>query len=45
MKGIEAIRSKVIERILATNNEMLLNAIDNIFESTQGEENVPFSSE
>ena len=45
MKGIDAIKNKVIDRILATNNEKLLVAIDKIFESTQDEEKVLFSSE
>ena len=45
MTRIEAIKNKLIDRVLATNNEKLLKAIDSIFESTSEEEKVLFSSE
>ncbi len=45
MKTIETIKNKLIDRVLATNNEKLLKAIDSIFESTKEEEKVLFSSE
>jgi hypothetical protein len=45
MKSIEIIKNKLIDRVLATNNEKLLKAIDNIFESTKEDEKVMFSSE
>jgi predicted SAM-dependent methyltransferase len=45
MKSIEIIKNKLIDRVLATNNEKLLKAIDNIFESTKEEEKVMFSSD
>ncbi len=45
MTRIEAIKNKLIDRVLATNNEKLLEAIESIFESTQEEEKVLLSSE
>ncbi len=45
MKNIEIIKNKLIDRVLATNNEKLLQAIDSIFDSTKEEEKVMFSSE
>jgi len=45
MSALENIRNRLIDRILATRNEKLLQAIENIFDSTQNEELVKFSSE
>ena len=45
MTGIDTIKNNLIERILATKNEMLLKAISTIFESTQTEGIISLSSE
>ena len=45
MTTINSIKNRLIDRILATSNEKLLEAIENIFVSTQKEEEVPLSSE
>lgn len=45
MSALENIRNRLIDRILATRNEKFLQAIENIFDSTQNEEIVNFSSE
>ncbi len=45
MSALENIRNRLIDRILATRNERFLEAIDKIFDSTQNEEIVNFSSE
>lgn len=45
MAGIESIKNNLIDRILATKNEKLLQAISNIFESTQTDEVLSLSSE
>ena len=45
MTTLYVIKSNLIDRIIATKNEKLLNAIVNIFESTQSEEKVQLSSE
>ncbi len=45
MTGIETIKNNLIDRILATRNEKLLQAISNIFESTQTDDIVSLSSE
>jgi len=45
LRGIEIIKNKLIDKVLATNNEELLKAIDRIFESTQAEGKVLLSSE
>ncbi|NQV77277.1 MAG: hypothetical protein HQ490_02860 [Lutibacter sp.] len=45
MTGIESIKNNLIDRILATRNEKLLQAISNIFESTQTDDIVSLSSE
>jgi len=37
MRTIDNIRNKLIDKIMVTDNEQLLNAIDNIFNSTQKE--------
>ena len=45
MTTLDILRNSLIDRIIATNNEKLLSAIASIFESTQIEEKVQFSSE
>jgi len=45
MTGLESIKNSLIDRILATKNEKLLNAISTIFESTKTEEKVSLTSE
>ncbi len=45
MKGIESIKNNLIDRILATRNEKLLQAISTIFESTQNDDVLLLSSE
>lgn len=45
MTALENIKNGLIDRILATRNEKLLNAINAIFESATGEETVALSSE
>ena len=45
MTTLDILRNNLIDRIIATNNENLLSAIANIFESTQEEEKVQLSSE
>ena len=45
MTALDILRNNLIDRIIATNNEKLLNAIANILESTQVEEKVQLSSE
>ena len=45
MPTIESIKNRLIDRILATKNEQLLEAIENIFVSTQNEDIVSLTSE
>ncbi|NQW36669.1 MAG: hypothetical protein HQ471_06660 [Flavobacteriales bacterium] len=45
MAGIDNIKNRLIDRILATKNEKLLEAISNIFESTHQEDITSLSSE
>ena len=45
MTGLENIKNRLIDRILATKNEKLLNAISGIFDSTQTEEILSLTSE
>ena len=45
MTTLDSIRNSLIDKIIATNNEKLLNAIASIFESTQSEEKVQLTSE
>lgn len=35
MKTIDIVKNRLIDRIMVTNNEQLLSAIENIFNSTQ----------
>ena len=45
MNALENIKNSLIDRILATRNERLLDAIKNIFDSTQSEEIIALSTE
>ena len=45
MTALENIKNNLIDRILATKNEKLLEAIDRIFTSTQADETISLSSE
>ncbi len=45
MNALENIKNSLIDRILATRNEQLLEAIKNIFDSTQSEEIISLSTE
>ena len=45
MTALENIKNNLIDRILATKNEKLLEAIDRIFTSTQADEIISLSSE
>jgi hypothetical protein len=45
MNALENIKNSLIDRILATGNEQLLQAIKSIFDSTQSEEIITLSTE
>jgi hypothetical protein len=45
MNALENIKNSLIDRILATRNEKLLEAIKGIFDSTQSEEIISLSTE
>lgn len=45
MTALEKIKNKIIDRVMTTKNEKLLEAIDGILESTQPEEIMSLSSE
>jgi len=45
MKGIETLKNRLIDKVLATNNKKLLKAIDSIFESTDLEEKIRLTTE
>ena len=45
MNALENIKNSLIDRILATKNEQLLEAIKSIFNSTQSEEIISLSTE
>lgn len=45
MTALENIKNSLIDRILATKNEKLLEAIDRIIDSTQSDEKISLSSE
>ena len=45
MNALENIKNSLIDRILATRNEKLLEAIKSIFDSTQSEEIISLSTE
>ena len=45
MNALENIKNSLIDRILATKNEQLLEAIKSIFESTQSEDIISLSTE
>ncbi len=44
MTTIDHIKNRLIDRILVSKNEKLLNAIDSIFNSTQSEEKITLNS-
>lgn len=45
MTAIESIKNRLVDRILSSGNEELLEAIENLFVSTQKENITPLSSE
>ncbi len=45
MLSLDALRNKVIDRIMATNNKKLLQIIDGIFELTGQEEQIELNSQ
>ena len=45
MATLENIKNRLIDRILATENEKLLQAIQSIFDSTQSDETMSLTSE
>ncbi len=45
MATLENIKNRLIDRILATKNEKLLQAIQSIFDSTQSDETMSLTSE
>ena len=45
MNALQNIKNSLIDRILATRNEQLLEAIKSIFDSTQSEEIISLSTE
>ena len=45
MNALENIKNSLIDSILATRNEQLLEAIKNIFDSTQSEDIISLSTE
>ena len=45
MNALENIKNSLIDRILATKNEQLLESIKSIFDSTQSEEIISLSTE
>ena len=44
MTALENIKNRLIDRILVTKNEQLLNAIDSIFNSTQTDDKLSLNS-
>ena len=44
MKAIDIVRNRLIDKIMVTDNEQLLNAIDNIFNSTQSKDKINLDS-
>ena len=45
LKGIDNVRNRLIDKIMVTDNELLLNAIENIFDSTQNEDKLNLDSD
>jgi len=45
MTTLENIKNRLIDRILVSNNEKLLEAIESVLDSTQSDEIIKFSSE
>jgi hypothetical protein len=44
MKTIDIVKNRLIDRIMVTNNEQLLSAIENIFNSTQTDDKLILDS-
>jgi hypothetical protein len=44
MKTIDIVKNRLIDKIMVTNNEQFLSAIENIFNSTQINEKLTFDS-
>jgi len=44
MKTIDIVKNRLIDKIMVTDNEQLLNAIENIFNSTQKEDKLNLDS-
>lgn len=44
MKTIDIVKNRLIDRIMVTNNEQLLSAIENIFNSTQTDDKMILDS-
>ena len=44
MKTIDKVRNRLIDKIMVTDNEQLLNAIDSIFSSTETEDKLNLDS-
>ena len=45
MKAIDIVKNRLIDKIMVADNEQLLNAIENIFNSTQKEDKLNLDSE
>lgn len=45
MKSIDIVKNRLIDKIMVADNEQLLNAIENIFNSTQKEDKLNLDSE
>ena len=45
MKTIDIVKNRLIDKIMVADNEQLLNAIENIFNSTQKEDKLNLNSE
>ena len=45
MKTIDIVKNRLIDKIMVADNEQLLNAIENIFNSTQKEDKLNLDSE
>jgi len=45
MKTIDIVKNRLIDKIMVTDNEQLLNAIENIFNSTQKEDKLNLDSD
>jgi hypothetical protein len=45
LKTIDIVRNRLIDKIMVTNNEQLLSAIENIFNSTQTDDKLTLDSQ